>query len=84
VIQLISFLLIGALLLVSLYSFMRREQRAEGGSGALIEARQALNTLQAGLLPPELVGRIFARGDLVYVETKTSKEIRELFLEERK
>ena len=83
-IQLISFLLIGALLLVSLYSFMRREQRAEGGSGALVEARQALNTLQAGLLPPELVGRIFARGDLDYVDSEASKEIRELFLDERK
>jgi hypothetical protein len=84
VIQLIPILVIGALLLVSLYSFMRREQRAEGGSGALVEAKQALNTLQAGLLPPELVGRIFARADLDYVDSKASKEIRELFLDERK
>jgi hypothetical protein len=84
VIQLILFLLIGALLLVSLYSFVRRGQRAEGGSGALVEARQALNTLQAGLLPPELIGRIFARTDLDYIESETTKEIRDLFLEERK
>ncbi len=83
-IQLISFLVIGALLLVSLYSFAWRSQRAEGGSGAMLEARQAVNALQAGLLPPELVGRIFNRQDLEYVESQTSAEIRELFLEERK
>jgi hypothetical protein len=84
VIQLIPFLVIGALLLVSLYSFVRRGERAEGGSEALVEARHALNTLQAGLLPPELVGRIFARQDLEYVDSEASKKIRELFLEERK
>jgi hypothetical protein len=84
VIQLISFLVIGALLLVSLYFFARRGHRAEGGSGAMVEARQALNALQAGLLPPELVGRVFARADLKYVESETSDAIRELFLEERK
>jgi hypothetical protein len=84
VIQLISFLGIGALLLVSLYFFARGSNRAEGGSGAMVEARQALNALQGGLLPPELVGRIFDRQDLEYVEAKTSKEIRELFIEERK
>lgn len=83
-IQLISFLVIGALLLASLYSFARRSRRAEGGSGALVQAKQALNTLQAGLLPAELVGRIFARQDLDYVDSEASKEIRELFLEERK
>ena len=83
-IQLILFLGIGALLLVSLYSFARRSNRAEGGSGAIVEARQALNALQVGLLPPELVGRIFNRQDLEYVESKTSDEIRELFIEERK
>lgn len=81
--QLISFLLIGALLLVSLYFFARRGQRAEGGSGALVQARQALNTLQAGLLPSELVGRIFSRDDLDYIDSQAPKDVRELFLEER-
>jgi hypothetical protein len=71
------------MLLVSLYSFMRRGQRAEGGSGAMVEAKHALNSLQAGLLPPELVERIFAREDLQYVESETAKAIREIFLEER-
>jgi hypothetical protein len=84
VIQLISFLLIGAMLLVSLGFFARGGRRAEGGSGAMVEAKQALNALQAGLLPPELVDRIFAREDLEYVELEPAKEIRELFLEERK
>ncbi len=83
-IQLISFLVIGALLLVSLYSFARSSNRAEGGSGAMVQAKHALNALQAGLLPPELVGRIFSREDLEYVESETSEEIRELFMEERK
>jgi hypothetical protein len=84
VIQLISFLLIGAMLLISLGFFARGGRRAEGGSGAMVEAKQALNALQAGLLPPELVDRIFAREDLEYVESNTAKEIRELFMEERK
>ncbi len=83
-IQLISFLSIGALLLISLGFFARRGQRAEGGSGALVQAKQALNTLQGGLLPSELVTRIFDRQDLKYIESESSKEIRELFLEERK
>lgn len=80
----ISFLVIGALLLFSLYSLARRGRRAEGGSGAMVQAKQALNSLQSGLLPPELVGRIFARQDLEYVESHSPIEIRELFLEERK
>jgi hypothetical protein len=82
--QLIPFLVIGALLFVSLYTFARRTNRAEGGSGAMVQAKQALNNLQVGLLPTELVGRIFSREDLEYVESETTKEIRELFLEERK
>jgi hypothetical protein len=83
VIQLILFLLIGSLLLLSLGSFAWR-RRVEGGSGALVQARQALNTLQAGLLPAELVARIFDRADLNYVESQTSSEIRDLFIGERK
>src|ERR1039457_2946683 len=82
--QLIPFLVIGALLFVSLYTFARRTNRAEGGSGAMVQAKQALNNLQVGLLPTELVGRIFSREDLEYVESETTKEIRELFLDERK
>lgn len=82
-IQLILFLLVGALLLVSLTSFAWR-RRAEGGSTALVQARQALNALQGGLLPAELVARVFDRADLDYVESQPSAELRDLFIEERK
>jgi hypothetical protein len=84
VIQLILFLLVGALLFVSLLFLARRAPRAEGGGQALAEARQALNSLQLGLLPPELVGRIFAKDDLEYVVSETPERIRALFLGERK
>jgi hypothetical protein len=83
VIQLIVSLLIGAVLLVSVGRFAFR-RRVEGGSVALVRARQALNTLQGGLLPADLVARIFDRADLDYVEAESSPELRELFMEERK
>lgn len=82
-IQLVLFLTVGATLLVLLASVVFR-RRSEGGSVALLEARQALNTLQGGLLPAELVARIFDRTDLEYVNTQRSSEVRDLFLEERK
>lgn len=82
-IQLILSLLIGSLLLLSVASFVFR-RRAEGSSVDLVEARQALNALQGGLLPAELVARIFDRTDLEYVNMQRSPEVRELFLEERK
>ena len=82
-IQLILFLAVGTTLLVLLTSFAFR-RRAEGGGVALVQARQALSMLQGGLLPAELVGRIFDRTDLEYVSAQSSPEIRELFLEERK
>ena len=44
-IQLILFLAVGVLFLSSLYFFARRAPRAEGGSGPLVEARQALQAL---------------------------------------
>jgi hypothetical protein len=83
-IQLIVFLFVGLLLFSSLIFMMRRNPRPEGGSGALVEARQALNALQVGLLPPELIGRIFAKEDLEYVLSEAPLNIQELFLEERK
>jgi hypothetical protein len=83
VIQLILFVLIGALLLVSLI-FFARPRRVEGGSTALVQARQALNTLQSGLLPAELLARIFDQADLNYVKSQSTPEIHDLFIEERK
>jgi hypothetical protein len=86
VIQLIFFLLIGAALLTSLLFLSRRgSPRVEGDSGVLLEARRALDALQGGLLPEELVERIFARGDLDYVASLSApKSVRELFTIERK
>jgi len=82
VIQLILFLSIGAALLFAL-TFSLRPRRAEGGSTALVQARQALSVLQGGLLPAEMVARVFDRTDLDYVELHGSSEVRRLFLEER-
>ena len=83
-IQLIFFLLIGALLFLSLIFLVWRSPRAEDGSTALVEARQALVALQTNLLPAELIGRIFAREDLEYVRTQAPDPVCAMFLNERK
>jgi hypothetical protein len=81
--QLISFIAIAIGLGVSLASLALRK-RVEGGSDAMVKAKQALSSLQAGLLPAEMVARIFDRTDLVYVESQSSNDIREMFMSERK
>jgi hypothetical protein len=85
-IQLLFFLLIGAALLSSLLFLARRGgPRAEGDSRVLLEARKALDALQGGLLPEELVQRIFARDDLDYiVSSAVPARVRDLFVGERK
>jgi len=85
-IQLVFFLFIGAALLSSLLFLSRRGgPRAEGDSGVLLEARGALDALQGGLLPDELVQRIFAKDDLDYlVSQEAPKSVRDLFVTERK
>lgn len=83
-IQLILFLLIGALLFLSLIFLVWRSPRAEKGSTALVEARQALVALQTGLLPMELIDRIFAREDLEYVRSHAPALVCAMFLDERK
>lgn len=83
-IQLIFFLSIGVLLFSSLFFLARRKPRPEGTSDALVEARQALISLQGGLLPEKLVQRVFDRGDWEYVRAEGPKPVRQLFLEERK
>jgi hypothetical protein len=82
--QLILFLSIGALLFLSLIFLVWRSPRAEDGSSALVEARQALMALQTGLLPTELIGRIFAREDLAYVRSQAPQPVCAMFLSERK
>jgi hypothetical protein len=83
VIELVLFLLIGAGLFVSLYLMGGRSPRAEGSAQELLNARQALNTLQSGLLSPEMVERIFAKEDFEYV-TGSPMQVRDLFLAERR
>ncbi len=83
-IQLILFLLIGAALLASLIFLVWRSPRAENSSAALVEARQALVALQTGLLPMELIARIFTREDLEYVRSQAPGPVCAMFLSERK
>jgi hypothetical protein len=83
-IGLILFLLVGALLLLSLLFFTPRKPRGRRGSEPLAEARQALDVLQLGLLSPDMVGRIFAKKDFDYVMSETTKKVQRLFLEERR
>jgi hypothetical protein len=83
-IELILFLLIGALLFASLLGLARRGSRPEGGAEALLEARQALTQLQTGLLPPELVGRFFSSDDFEFVASTAPGPVYALFRRERK
>jgi hypothetical protein len=83
VIQLILFLVVGTLLLSSLFLLSRGNAQPEGGAKVLCEARRALSSLQGDLLPPELVARIFARADLEYISSSTNDDVRKLFLAER-
>ena len=73
-----------ALLLLTYLVARRKDPRAEGGAVALLEARQALNSLQAGLLPPEIVGRVFDRRDLDFVTSSAGRQVQDLFVEERR
>jgi hypothetical protein len=83
--HLVLSLLLGAIFAALLYFFARRSAaRVEGGAEALVSARQALNSLQTSLLPPELVERVFAREDLEFVSSVGSGKIRQRFLRERK
>jgi hypothetical protein len=73
-----------ALLALLFLSLLRRTPGAEGSAQALLNARQAVRTLQTGLLPFGHVQRIFSEQDLQYVAGCGSKQIQQLFLDERK
>jgi hypothetical protein len=81
---LIIYLLIGAGLFLFLLVVARRKSTPVGCGEEFVQARHALRTLQLGLLPANLVERIFDRGDLAYVTAEGPREICELFLAERK
>jgi len=83
-IALIFFILIALVLLLLLGMFLARPKRAEGGAQAVLDARNALQSLQAGLLPGEMVARIFSSDDLEFVNEVGSASVRELFLGLRK
>ena len=84
-IQLVISLLVGLVLAVSLYFFVRRSKpSAEGSAQQLREARQTLDSLQFGLLPKDLVERLFAREDLEYVISAAPPDVQALFLMDRK
>jgi hypothetical protein len=84
-IQLAFSLLVGFALLIILYFFVRGGKvSAEGSAQQLREARQTLDSLQFGLLPGDLVHRIFATDDLEYVRQAAPPRIQALFLAERK
>ena len=84
-ILLVLFVALGAGLLVLMYLFVQSpEPRAEGGAQALVQARNALSSLQTGLLPAELVERVFAKDDLRFVASSAGVKVQEVFLRERK
>jgi hypothetical protein len=84
-IALLLYLLVGVGLLVFLWLLARRNGAPVEGCGRqFVEARQALRTLQEGLLPDNLIQRIFDRDDFRYVMASGRADIGELFLQERK
>jgi hypothetical protein len=83
-ITLIFFILIAVALLFLLGKFLARPKRAEGGAQAVLEARSALVSLQDGLLPSEMVERLFSSEDLEFVNEVGAAPVRELFLGLRK
>ena len=83
--QLFIFIAIAVALLILLLVAMRRQPaRAAGSAGELVTAKKTLESLQSGLLPSEHVEQMFGQRDLAYVEKMGSKDIRDLFLSERK
>jgi hypothetical protein len=75
---------LGVGLLVFLWALARRKGAPVEGCGLqFVEARQALRTLQFGLLPENLIARIFDPEDFRYVTAASPEEIGKLFLQER-
>jgi hypothetical protein len=83
VFQLLIFFVIGIALLGSLVSLALRG-KAEGGAAALVDAQQALDSLQTELLAPGITARIFSKEDLDFVQSQSTSSVEALFLSERK
>jgi hypothetical protein len=83
-IGLLLYVLLGVGLLAFLWALARRKGAPVEGCGQqFVEARQALRTLQFGLLPENLITRIFDPEDFRYVTSASPGEIGKLFLQER-
>jgi hypothetical protein len=79
------FLVLGAAFLVLLSLFARGSETGSNSTAeAVIEAREALHSLQTSLLAPELVDHIFAKTDLQFVRAACSPRVQEKFLSERR
>jgi hypothetical protein len=84
-IALILYLCAAVALFALLFVLARRSHApVEGCASLFVEARGSLQTLQRGLLPRELIGRIFDRRDLEYVTRHTPPDIQNQFLTDRK
>lgn len=81
--ELLLFLILGGAFLFFIYSFATSRPRVAGSAEDLLKARQDLDSLQSGLLPAEVVERIFTRTELEYV-VRQADEVQPLFLAERK
>jgi len=84
-IELFLFVILGSMFLLFLILFWRRDySRPEFGAQAMIDARDALQTLQSGLLPLDSIRRLFQRVDYQYVLSSASTAIQGEFVKERK
>lgn len=83
-IQVVLFLLVGLGLFAFLYALIRRSRTAEGSAQQVLKARQALSVLQAGLLPAQVLERIFAKDDYDYVVSAGDAALTRMFVAERK
>jgi hypothetical protein len=82
--QLIPFLAAALLLFVTLFLLLRHNPPTSPAVDELNEARQALASLEKGLLALDIVERIFARADREYVRSQESDAAYSVFLEERR
>lgn len=82
--QLFLFVLLAVIFLASIYLFLRPRPQVEGSALDMVRARQNLTALQSGLLPAEIVERIFTTTDYEFLVSESTKEVQELFFAERK
>lgn len=82
--QLIPFLAAAVLLFFTLFLLLRHNPSTGQPVDERNEARHALASLETGLLPLEIVERIFAKSDRDFVLSEGTESAYNLFLEERR